>query len=274
MIIKQIIGKINREVVMGEYYLEKILEDSECKLILTIDCEGTNFDKNLENNVLNLKRFLELTTRNNVYIILFITPYFADMLYRLNLVYEIKKEYKVIFGLHIHPNNLTEEIQNLCSFAREDVDEISFYSFEQQKLMIKESIEYLRKRDVFPLQIFRGGYFSMNDDTAKALMEVSDIRWESHNIHRHQYNVTKQVIKSLPVHAFDKDLEFRLEYFNMEELLKMTRVALDKNIRIIGITHSYLLDNNDLHYGRDGIEGSIYSRLEGIIREMSLNKNL
>lgn len=254
---------------MGEYYLENILEDKECKLILTMDCEGTNFDKNLESNVLNLKKFLELTTKNNVYMILFITPYFADMLYRLNLVYEIKKNYKVIFGLHIHPNNFPEEIQNVCSFAREDVDEISFYSFEQQKLMIKEAMEYLRRRDVFPLQIFRGGYFSMNNDTAKALIEVSDIRWESHNIYRQEYNVNKQVIKSLPVHAFNKDLEFRLEYFNMEELLKMTREALNNNTRIIGITHSYLLDSNDLHYERDGIEGSIYSRLEGIIKELS-----
>jgi hypothetical protein len=258
---------------MGEYYIENILTDTECKFILTMDCEGTNFDKNLENNVLNLKRLLKLTTKNNVYTILFLTPYFADMLYRLNLVYEIKKEYKVIFGLHIHPNNFTEEIKNICSFAREDVDEISFYSLEQQKLMIKESIEYLRKRDVFPLKIFRGGYFSMNDDTARALVEVSDIRWESHNIHRHQYNVTKQILKSLPVYAFDKDMEFRLEYFNGEKLLEMTREALDKNTRIVGITHSYLLDENDKHYTRDGIEGSIYSRLEDIIKEVSLHKN-
>lgn len=273
MIIKQIMGKINREVCMGEYYIENILADTECKLILTMDCEGPIFDKNLENNVLNLKRLLKLTTKNNVYTILFITPYFADMLYRLNLVYEIKKEYKVIFGLHIHPNDFPEEIQNICSFVREDVDEISFYSFEQQKLMIKESIEYLRKRDVFPLKIFRGGYFSMNDNTERALIEVSDIRWESHNIHRHQYNVTQQVLESLPVYAFDKDLEFRLEYFNGEKLLEMTRVALDKNIRIVAITHSYLLDDNDKHYTRDGIEGSIYSRLEDIIKEMSLHKN-
>lgn len=258
---------------MGENYIENILEDRECKFILTMDCEGTNFDKNLENNVVKLKKLLKLATEHNVYTILFITPYFADMLYRQNLVYEIKKEYKVIFGLHIHPNNFPEEIQNICSFAREDVDEVAYYSIEEQKLMIKKSIEYLRKRDVFPLQIFRGGYFSMNDDTAEALALVSDIRWESHNIYRHQYNVTKGILKALPVYAFDKDIEFRLEYYSQEKLLEMTREALRLHKRIVGITHSYLLDDNDVHYARDGIEGSIYSRLEGILEEISNHKN-
>lgn len=258
---------------MTGYNIGKILENSECKFILTMDCEGMNFDKNLINNVLNLESLLKLAAEYNIYTILFITPYFADMLYRLGLVNRIKREYRVIFGLHIHPDNLPEEIRNVCTFVREDVEEISWYPFEEQKLIIKESIEYISKRGIFPLQLFRGGYFSMNDDTARVLEEVSDIRWESHNIYRHQYNITKPIIKSLPVYAFDKDLEFRLEYFSGKELLKMTREALEKNIRIVGITHSYLLDENDIHYERDRIEGSIYSRLEKILKEISSYKN-
>lgn len=259
---------------MGEYYLENILENNECKFILTMDCEGSNFDKNLENNILNLGRLLKLAADYNVYTILFITPYFADMLYRMKLLDQIKKEYRVIFGLHIHPNNLPGEIRSTCPFIKEDADEISFYSLEEQKLIIKESIEYLEKRDVFPLQIFRGGYFSMNDDTARALTEVSDIGWESHNIHRHQYNVTKPILKSLPVYAFDKDMELRLEYYNQDKLIEMAREGLKLNRRMVGITHSYLLDDNDMHYKRDGIEGSIYSRLDGILREIFKHKNL
>lgn len=258
---------------MESYNIEKAIDNPECKFILTMDCEGSNFDKNLRNNILNLERLLKLAAEYNIYTILFITPYFAEMLYNLKLVSIIKKEYKVIFGLHIHPNNFPEEIQNICPFIRGDIDEISYYSFEEQKQMIKEAIEYLRKRDVFPLQIFRGGYFSMNDNTARALKEVSDIRWESHNIYRHQYNVTEQFLKTLPVYAFDKDLEFRLEYFSSEKLLEMAREALDRNTRIVGITHSYLLDDNDMHYSRDGIEGSIYSRFEEILKEISIHKN-
>lgn len=254
---------------MEQYMLEKLLKDGDSNFILTMDCEGPIFDKNLKNNVMNLERFLKLATKNDVYTILFITPYFAEMLERLNLVDKIKNEYKVIFGLHIHPNNLPEEILRKCPFLREDIDNLSFYSFEQQKLIINESIEYLKKKSISPLEIFRGGYFSMNDDTAKALIEITNIRWESHNIYRHQYSITKPLLKSLPVYAFDKDLEFRLEYFNAEKLINMAGEAYRNNTRIVGITHSYLLDDEDYHYKRDGIEGSIYSRLEAILREIN-----
>ena len=78
--------------------------------MVSMDCEGTNYDKNLENNVLNLERFLKLATNNNITCILFITPYFADMLSKLKLIDKIKENYKVIFGLHIHPDNLPEDI--------------------------------------------------------------------------------------------------------------------------------------------------------------------
>lgn len=113
----------------------------------------------------------------------------------------------------------------------------------------------------------------MNDDTANALIEVSSIRWESNNINRHKYNITREVLKSLPVYAYDKDLEFRIEFFDRKKLLEMTREALGENTRIVGITHSYLLDDNDLHYAKDGIVGSIYSRLEEILMEIALHKN-
>jgi hypothetical protein len=249
--------------------LENILKDNECKFILTIDCEGHNFDKNLENNVRNLTRLLRLTSDNNIYTILFITPYFADMLYKLGLTQEIKSNYKVIFGLHIHPNNFPEEIQRVCSFLRAEEDEIAAYTLVEQTLVLKEAINYLKKREIFPLQIYRGGYFSFNDHTAKALTEVSDIRWESHNVYRNQYNITKNILESLPVFASDQDLEFRLEYFSKEKLVEMTREALKLKRRIVGITHSYLLDDNDTHYKRDNIEDSVFSRLEAIINEIA-----
>lgn len=254
---------------MNRYGLSDFLTGGNSKFILTVDCEGPIFDKNLMNNVMNLERFLELTTRHDVYTILFITPYFADMLSRLNLVNKIKQNYKVIFGLHIHPNDFPDVIQEKCPFARKDIDHISFYSCEEQKIMISESLKYLQDRGIYPIEAFRGGYFSINDDTAKALVEVSDIRLESHNIYRPEYKITGSFLKSLPVYGFDKDTELRLEYFDTEKLVSMTREAYKNNSFIVGITHSYMFDDEDYHYKRDVIEGSIYSRLEAILQELS-----
>ena len=83
-------------------YMSSLFEKEGFELVVSMDCEGTNYDKNLENNVLNLERFLKLATNNNITCILFITPYFADMLSKLKLIEKIKENYKVIFGLHIH----------------------------------------------------------------------------------------------------------------------------------------------------------------------------
>lgn len=132
---------------------------------MSMDCEGTNFDKNLENNVRNLERFLKLASDNGIYTILFISPYFADMLNKLNLVEKIQ-QYKVIFGLHIHPDNLPDEIKAKCNFIKENEELLSFYSYEEQKMIINNSMDYLRKKGINPIEIYRGGYFSMNDHTS------------------------------------------------------------------------------------------------------------
>lgn len=238
---------------------------------LSIDSEGTNFDKNLENNVRNLERLLKLNTDNNIYTILFITPYFADMLYKLNLVQVIKK-YKVIFGLHIHPDNLPEKISINCPFLKENEELLTSYNYDEQKTLIKLSLDYLHSKEIAPIEIFRGGYFSMDDNTSKALIEVTNIKYESHNIYRSQYKVTQNLLTPIPIYAYDDVEELRLEYFNLQKLSEILVDAMKNNQKTLAITHSYLLDSKDFHYKRDNISPDIYTRLNNLLKMIKIYK--
>jgi proteasome lid subunit RPN8/RPN11 len=214
---------------------------------MTMDCEGTNFDKNLRENVANLEKFLDRNTNANIGTVLFITPYFADMMNQLGIVESVKNNYKVVFGLHIHPNNLPPAIQQQCRFISEKEDLIAAYNYEEQLMMINHSRDYLAQNGITDLQAFRGGYFSMNDDTAKALKTATQIGYESHNIFREQYQVSNGLLTPFPVHAFDEEEEFRLEYFDSDKLVKMLYAAVQNHTDIIGITHSYLLKEDEIH---------------------------
>ena len=244
---------------------KNVIEEDGFNFFQTFDCEGPIFDKNLKNNVLNLERFLKLNTEHNIYSILFITPYFAEMMETLNLIEKIKNEYIVVFGLHIHPNNLPFDINNKCPFIKSDIDLISEYSFEEQKAIISNSQDYLKKLRIWPIEGFRGGYFSIDDNTEKALKEVTDIYFESHNIYRKEYRVVKPVLKQLPVYSKDDKEEFRLEYFETEKLIKMVEEAKEEDKKVTGITHSYLFDDGDFHYIRDKIESPVYRRLQELL---------
>lgn len=248
-----------------EYFLDEYIKKQNFDFLLTIDCEGYNFDKNLKNNVLNLEKLLKLNSENNIYTLLFITPYFAEMLKELNLTEKIKKSYKVIFGLHIHPNNLPAPIKKHCPFLQNEEDLISAYSYDEQKLIIKHCYEYISKLGIEAIEAFRGGYFSIDDNTEKILLEISPIRYESHNIYRPEYKVTKKLLTSLPVYAQNENEELRLEYFNIEKLSEMLEKGIHENKKLFGITHSYLLDPNDFHYKRDNIKPDIHERMRTII---------
>lgn len=245
--------------------LDKYINTPNFDFILTMDCEGYNFDKNLRNNASNLERLLKLNSENNIYTLLFVTPYFAEMLNELNLIEKIKKNCKVIFGLHIHPNNLPDHINKLCPFIKNDEDLISYYSYDEQKLIIKNCYEYISELGIKPIEAFRGGYFSIDDNTEKILAELTTIKHESHNIYRDEYKVTKNILTSLPVYARDKNEELRLEYFNIEKLSEILEKGIHENKKIFGITHSYLLDPNDFHYKRDKIELNIHERMKILI---------
>lgn len=248
-----------------ECLLDKYIKSPNFDFILTIDCEGYNFDKNLKNNVLNLEPLLKLNSENNIYTLLFITPFFAEMMNELNLIEKIKQNYKVIFGLHIHPNNLPEPIEKCCPFIKKDEDLIAKYSYDEQKIIIQHCYEYVSKLGVEPIEAFRGGYFSIDDNTEKILSELTPIRYESHNIYRPQYKVTKNVLTSLPIYAQNENDELRLEYFNIEKLSKILIKGILEDKKLFGITHSYLLDPNDFHYKRDKIELSIHERMSILI---------
>lgn len=253
----------------------KRIKQLKFDFFLSIDCEGPIFDKNLENNILNMEKFLRLNTQNDIYTILFITPYFAMKLNELNLIKKIKKEYLVVFGLHIHPNNLPESIQEKCSFLRNDLDLLTDYNYYEQKEIINYCHDYLHKLSITPIEGFRGGYFSIDNNTIDILKESTDIYFESHNIHRKEYKVTNlnHFIDSYPVYSKDDKNEFRLEYFESEKLISMINDALSNNSKVIGITHSYLFDDKDFHYKKDGINQSIYSRLNDILKYIKINKS-
>lgn len=247
------------------YFLNKYMKKTNFDFILTIDCEGYNFDKNLKNNVLNLEKILKLNSENNIYTLLFITPHFADMMNELNLIKKIKENYKVIFGLHIHPNNLPEHIVHYCPFIKNDEDLISNYPYDEQEHIIRHCYEYILNLGIEPIEAFRGGYFSIDNNTEKILSEITPIKYQSHNIFRPEYKVTKNRLISLPVYANNEKEELRLEYFNIEKLSEILIKGIQEDKKIFGITHSYLLDSNDIHYKRDKIELDIYKRMSLLI---------
>lgn len=252
--------------------ITKLFSKEGFEMAISIDCEGTNYDKNLRNNVLNLERFLKLATDNSITTILFVTPIFVDMLYSLDLVERIKENYDVIFGLHIHPDNLPHEIRKDLDFIRDDEEFLANYSYNEQEQIIMRSMEYIEKRNALPLQIFRGGCFSMNNDTAEILYRNTDIRYESHNPARQEYSTCNFLLKSIPVYAISKDEEIRLEYFTAERLQELLQTAIKNDSKTLAITHSYMLDPGDFHYERDSIEKSIYDRLELLIETINKNK--
>ncbi|MFT5871686.1 MAG: hypothetical protein ACI8WT_000606 [Clostridium sp.] len=255
-----------------KYFLDTYIKRPNSDFILTMDCEGYNFDKNLKSNVGCLERLLKLNSENNIYTLLFITPYFAEMMNELHLIEKIKNNYKVIFGLHIHPNNMPECIEELCPFIKSDEDLISYYSYDQQKLIIQHCLEYITKLGIEPIEAFRGGYFSIDDNTEKILSEITTIKYESHNIYRPEYKVTKNILTSLPVYAQNENEELRLEYFKIEKLSEMLRNGIKENKNLFGITHSYLLDPNDFHYKRDNIKPDIHERMKILIDIINENR--
>lgn len=255
-----------------KYFLDEYIKTLNFDFILTIDCEGYNFDKNLKNNVLNLEKLLKLNSENNIYTLLFITPFFAEMIKKLNLIEKIKNNYKVIFGLHIHPNNLPQHIENVCPFIKTDEDLISYYSYEEQKVIITECYQYLLKLGIEPIEAFRGGYFSINDNTAKILQELTPIKFESHNTYRSEYKLKEKLLTSLPVYAQNENEELRLEYYDIKKFSEILTKGIRENIKLFGITHSYLLDPLDIHYKRDNIEQNIYERMKILIKIINNNR--
>jgi hypothetical protein len=143
---------------------------------------------------------------------------------------------------------------------------------EEQKTIISNSYDYLKGFGIWPIEGFRGGYFSIDDNTEKALQEVTDIYFESHNINRREYRVKNPMVKQFPVYAKDDKEEFRLEYFNTEKLIKMLDKAKKENVKVTGITHSYLFDDNDFHYIRDKIETPAYIRLKELLLYIDSNE--
>jgi hypothetical protein len=252
----------------SEARVSDLFEDDGFEFAVSMDCEGTNYDKNLDANVLNLERFVSKASEHGIRVVLFVTPIFADALRRHGLAERLPRDYRVIYGLHIHPDNLPGSIAKDCPFLRPGEEYLASYTREEQRSIIAPAADYLEECGVFPLQAFRGGCFSMNDDTAAVVLEETSIRAESHNPFREQYSVTSGGLRSLPVYALSRDEEFRLEFFTTEKLRSMLSDAIAKDSKVMAITHSYMLDPDDFHYGRDGIVDDIHTRLARLIDTM------
>ena len=44
---------------VSKCHIDNLFTKNGFELVLSMDCEGTNYDKNLKNNILNLERFLK-----------------------------------------------------------------------------------------------------------------------------------------------------------------------------------------------------------------------
>lgn len=235
------------------------------ELAVSIDCEGTNFDRDMDANMDYLEAFLGRATDAGVATLLFVTPLYAAKLAERGLAERLPREYRVIYGLHIHPENLAPELAAKLPFLQPDEEFLAGYGYEEQARIIRLCYAYLRERGVIPLQIYRGGCFSMNDDTAKALIEHTDIRWESHNPYREHYSARSPAFKSVPVYALSRDEELRLEFFTLDRLKAMLEGGVAAKAKTLAITHSYMLNPKDFHYARDGIAESVHERLQALI---------
>jgi hypothetical protein len=246
--------------------MDRLFRKQGFELVLSMDCEGTNYDRNLDGNVSNLERFLEQATSNGLATILFITPFFSDKLREHGLAERLTRDYRVIYGLHIHPDNLPPAIASHCPFLRPDEEFLANYRREEQERIITLSYAYLERNGIAPVQIFRGGCFSMNTDTAELLLEHTPIRHESHNPFREQYEVRPGLLQPVPVYALSRDEELRLEFFTTDRLQEMLAGAITRKAKALAITHSYMLDPADFHYVRDGIADDIHQRLAALIQ--------
>jgi len=253
--------------------IERLFQTQGFELALSMDCEGTNYDSNLDGNVANLERFLALATSHGLATILFITPHFSDKLREHGLAERLSRDYRVIYGLHIHPDNLPEVLASQCPFLRPGEEFLANYGRSEQERIIRLSYAYLGENGIAPLQIFRGGCFSMNTDTAQLLLEHTPIRYESHNPFREQYDVLPGLLKSLPVYALSRDEELRLEFFTTSRLQEMLAGAITRKAKTLAITHSYMLDPADFHYARDGIVDDIHQRLASLIQVIQTSPN-
>lgn len=252
--------------------IEQVFNKDGFEFALSMDCEGSNYDKNIDGNVAQLERFLAKASDNGITTILFVTPTFAEALRRHGLSQRLQREYRVVYGLHIHPDSLPDEIASACPFLRQGEEFLASYTREEQRSIIVPAVRYLKERGMWPLQVFRGGCFSMSDDTAAVLLEETSIRAESHNPHREQYTARSAEFRSLPVYALDRDEEFRLEFFTTEKLCSMLTEAMRQEKKVMAITHSYMLDPHDYHYERDGIVDDIHTRLEALIETIAATR--
>lgn len=245
--------------------IETLFQSDGFELVLSMDCEGTNYDRNLDGNVANLQRFLDLATGNGLSTILFVTPHFSDKLREHGLAERLSKDYQVIYGLHIHPDNLPDSIASQCPFLRPGEEFLASYGRAEQERIITLSYAYLSRNGISPIQIFRGGCFSMNTDTAELLLQHTPIRYESHNPFREQYEARPGLLEPLPVYAVSRNEELRLEFFTTGKLQEMLAGAIARKAKTLAITHSYMLDPADFHYARDGIVDDIHQRLASLI---------
>lgn len=226
--------------------LQRILHEP-CEIILTIDCEGPKYDKDIPGNTFRMLYTIKEMRKLGVPVVLFLTPGFV-MENSPELVQAILSLDNVVCGLHIHVEDLPRAVTEALSFDVSGGGMLADLSPDQQAELVDASISCLRKFGIAP-KGFRGGFFSLGDATVEAMKAHDGIVFESHNIFREQYQVGNSHLVSLPILAEDDWKELRIERFDLEGLVALYIRNAPKYRAPVTITHSCCF-NDEAHIGK------------------------
>jgi len=238
-------------------------------MILTIDCEGTNYDQDVKGSIECMSKFLDICLTHNVKTILFLTGIFADEFFKQDMYDKYKS--KVEFGLHIHPDNLPDSIVKTLNFSTSR-ELLADYSKSQKYEIIKKSYAYLKDLGVENIKYFRGGLFSCDTDMLSCIEEYCpDIQLESHNLFRDEYKVNNDPkekkyignIIPLPVSSYVDGKYVCLENMTYDELV--TNCCYFEFDKTIMLTHSYMFKQDAFRYKRDNIAEHINIKFKRLL---------
>ncbi len=223
--------------------------------LLTVDCEGekyTSANKLTMNQALqNADWAVAFCTEHGFRAALLASPFFVKAASDMGLLGGWMANENVECGLHVHPDDLPDEITAGLGFWRPNELHIASYSYDEQCNLLEKCIQYMQRYEYNPIA-FRGGYFSMDDNTARALRQISQTRWQSHNERRKEYRVQTDLLPARPIladpnakrYSFDEPAtcaSLCFEDYPLEVLMELVRLHEKGYKGIVGITHSVYL---------------------------------
>jgi len=238
-------------------------------MIITIDCEGTNYDSDIKGSIECMPKFLDICLKHELKVILFVTGMFADEFFKQGMYEKYKN--KVEFGLHIHPENLPEKIVKTLDFDTSK-EFLADYTKSQKCEMIKKSYDYLKSLGIENIGYFRGGQFSCDNDILNYVESYcTDISQESHNLYREEYKVNKDYLgRILPlfVSSYEDCKYMCLENIPYDELVTSCNYfGFEKTVML---THSYMFKPDAFRYKRDNISEHITVKFKRLLEHYNI----